>query len=111
MPDLPDSHKPHIVGISHHWPNDTWGKGRGGRRWQAKREWIFKRDKYQCQECKRNDIETYVELHGKYHGICDHIRPISLGGDDREANLETLCQSCSKKKTQAESRQGRGGWQ
>ncbi|MBB1308547.1 HNH endonuclease [Pseudoalteromonas sp. SR41-8] len=79
--------------------------GRGGRVWQRTREFIFHRDNFLCQICKAKGVLTSVELHGAYHGICDHIVPISQGGDDKIDNLQTICQSCDKEKTALESRQ------
>jgi len=87
----------------------TVGSGRGGRPWRRKREKIFERDGYLCQEHLRAGSVVVVTLHGRLSGICDHIVPLSEGGTDAERNLETLCQECSDIKTQAESLRGRGG--
>jgi len=78
--------------------------GRGGRVWQRTREYIFHRDNFLCQICKSKGVLTSVELHGPYHGVCDHIIPLSQGGDDKIENLQTICQSCDKEKTASESR-------
>ncbi|WP_165744281.1 HNH endonuclease [Pseudoalteromonas sp. Z9A6] len=78
--------------------------GRGGRVWQRTREFIFHRDNFLCQICKSKGILISVELHGAYHGICDHMVPISQGGDDKLDNLQTICQTCDKNKTALESR-------
>lgn len=83
--------------------------GRGGRPWRRKREQIFERDGYLCQECLRQGIVTIVTLHGSKAGICDHIIPTAEGGSDADANLQTLCQPCSDAKTQLEAQKGRGG--
>ena len=48
---------------------------------------IFKRDNFTCQLCGSQEL---LEL--------DHIIPISKGGEDKEDNYQTLCQSCNRKK-------------
>lgn len=81
--------------------------GRGGRPWERKRKAVFERDSYLCQECLRNDIYTYVSLHGVDAGICDHIMPIEEGGSDELENLQTLCKPHDNVKTRNESERGR----
>ncbi|WP_416234625.1 HNH endonuclease [Methylophaga sp. OBS4] len=83
--------------------------GRGGRPWQRKRKAVFERDNYRCQECLKIGKLTFVNLHGRNAGICDHIIPLSAGGTDDDANLQTICPACDKAKTHAESLAGRGG--
>ncbi len=83
--------------------------GRGGRPWRRLRKRIFERDGYCCQVCYQAGRVTVVTLHGSLTGICDHIKPKAEGGTDAESNLQTLCQSCSDAKTQAEAQRGRGG--
>jgi 5-methylcytosine-specific restriction protein A len=42
----------------------------------------------------------------------DHIRPLSLGGEEAEGNLQGLCRACHETKTVAEAavrRLARGG--
>ena len=52
---------------------------------------IFERDGYICKYCgKKFDIK---DLH------IDHIRPVSLGGDNRETNLATSCFRCNIEKS------------
>ncbi len=82
--------------------------GRGGSKWGKLRKRIFERDLYLCQLCRHNGVVAAVELHGPLHGVCDHVVPIAEGGSDDESNLQTLCQSCDKVKTQSESIRGRG---
>ncbi len=84
--------------------NKTKQSGRGGRKWQRIREFIFTRDRFLCQICLSTGIYTSVELHGPNHGVCDHIIAKAHGGSDDVENLQTICQSCDKKKTQEESR-------
>ena len=75
-----------------------------GSEWEKIRKVILSRDKGLCQSCLKQ---------GKYRParIVDHIVPKFEGGTDHESNLQSLCQSCSDAKTQAEAqraRQGRG---
>ena len=74
-----------------------------------KRERIFRRDKFLCQEHLRNGILVSVALHGKNAGICDHIVPIAEGGTEEDSNLQTLCKACDKLKTQKESKKAQYG--
>ncbi|MEX1669131.1 HNH endonuclease [Zhongshania guokunii] len=83
--------------------------GRGGSKWRSKRQRIFERDNYLCQiHLERGELEP-VALHGARHGVCDHIIPIAEGGTESDSNLQTICQSCDKAKTNAEAQRGRGG--
>jgi len=105
MPVRPETHKPRRAQTKSHGQElSSWGKARGGRPWQRKRERVFKRDKYLCQICLQAGIINPVDLHGPNHGVCDHIKPKSRGGDDSESNLQTICQRCDKVKTGKESR-------
>ncbi|GAH19961.1 unnamed protein product, partial [marine sediment metagenome] len=78
---------------------------------------IFERDDYTCQnkDCgyKWEAFDETKENWGEHqdkHGFtvgdrlnCDHITPICLGGAEfDEANLQTLCVECHKKKTKGE---------
>lgn len=83
--------------------------GRGGSKWRSRRKRIFERDNYLCQiHLEREELEP-VTLHGSRHGVCDHIIPTAEGGTDDDSNLQTICQSCDKEKTNAESQRGRVG--
>ncbi|OAR25604.1 hypothetical protein A8W25_08450 [Streptomyces sp. ERV7] len=33
----------------------------------------------------------------------DHMRPLSLGGEDRESNVQVLCHGCHQLKTEADA--------
>ena len=82
--------------------------GRGGRPWRRKRERIFERDSFLCQiHLRRGDLVA-VELSGDNAGVCDHIISIADGGSDDDENLQTICKSCDRLKTAAESRKARG---
>lgn len=83
--------------------------GRGGRPWQRLRKQVFERDGYLCQiHLSRGEV-VVVTLHGALAGVCDHITPLAEGGTNNEKNLQTICQSCDREKTQSESLRGRGG--
>lgn len=83
----------------------SWGKYQQQRgksiynssKWKKTREAIMKRDLGLCQECKREGrIKSGTE--------CDHIKPVSAGGDTWSySNLEMLCKECHKAKTARES--------
>jgi len=53
-----------------------------------KRFLVFKRNRYQCQICKRYGGDLVV----------DHIVPLFHGGSDRLDNLQTLCKACNEGK-------------
>ena len=61
------------------------------------REFIFKRDGYLCLSCGSS---AKLEI--------DHIIPISIGGENKISNLQTLCKSCncSKKNNYKDYRNG-----
>lgn len=75
-------------------PKNNWGQGRGGRPWRRLKQKIHTRDEWTCCSCGRVTME--LEL--------DHIVNVAQGGTDDEANLQSLCVPCHKKKTQMESR-------
>jgi hypothetical protein len=56
--------------------------------WYGIRTAIFERDNYTCQQC------------GQHGGPleCDHIFPVSRGGLSIDANLQTLCRPCNRRK-------------
>ena len=107
MPLRPGTHKPFKPATPRLETPTRWGQGRGGRQWRNTRERVFRRDKFLCQIHLRRGELRPVSLHGKDHGVCDHIVPLSQGGDDSEHNLQTICQACDKAKT---GRESRGGW-
>ncbi|AWY20093.1 HNH endonuclease [Moraxella bovis] len=77
-------------------PKKNWGQGRGGRAWRRLRDEILARDSYTCQCCGR--VGGRLEL--------DHIVNVAQGGTNDKSNLQILCHSCHKTKTQSESRAG-----
>lgn len=81
------------------WRNYQPGKTRQergyGRPWEIKRARIMKRDKYLCQNCRRDGIATKASS-------VDHIIPKAHGGTDDDFYLESLCWSCHRKKTATE---------
>lgn len=57
--------------------------------WDRRREVVYRRDKYQCQNCgRRGSSRGNAELHAH------HIVPKSKGGSHNPSNLVTLCQQC-----------------
>jgi 5-methylcytosine-specific restriction endonuclease McrA len=67
----------------------------------ARRQQVFERDSYRCQECGwaqgdpvpvRGGIPLFRMLE------IDHIYPWSLGGTNALANLRVLCSSCNARK-------------
>ena len=64
--------------------------------WSSFRYNILLRDDYTCAECGRR-APDYMEV--------DHMLPLALGGACYdEANLQTLCGVCHKKKTRKDAR-------
>ena len=60
----------------------------------ALREYIKRRDHYTCQICGDNIYENpdiILEI--------DHIIPVSKGGETVEYNLQTLCRTCNRRKS------------
>jgi 5-methylcytosine-specific restriction enzyme A len=55
------------------------------------RNYVFQRDKYQCQSCGKISQETHLSI--------DHIIPLSRGGKNDISNLQTLCLTCNQQKT------------
>ena len=64
-----------------------------GYAWQKLRQTIFERDGYLCQVCKRaGRITPATEI--------DHIKNKASGGTDESDNLQAICKTCHKIKTQ-----------
>ena len=60
--------------------------------WSDVRRKAFERDNYKCIKCGRKGNTTNL--------IGDHIKPISLGGEEFNINnVQTLCWECDKIKT------------
>ncbi|MCC5634322.1 HNH endonuclease [Nostoc sp. CHAB 5844] len=55
------------------------------------RQYVFQRDKYQCQSCGKTSVETHLTI--------DHIIPLALGGQNDISNLHTLCLTCNQEKS------------
>ena len=55
------------------------------------RNYVFQRDKFQCQSCGKISAQTKLSI--------DHIIPLSRGGTNDISNLQTLCLTCNKRKT------------
>lgn len=52
---------------------------------------IYERDGYKCQICGKGKDQDFLEI--------DHIKPISKGGKSTYDNLQTLCRTCNKNKS------------
>ena len=57
---------------------------------RSKREYVFNRDRGQCQHCG-------ARLSGKW--FCDHIMELQYGGSNDVNNLQALCPACHGRKT------------
>lgn len=56
---------------------------------------VFKRDNHTCQYCGRSAPEVVLQV--------DHIEPLSLGGENKPANLVTACRDCNSGKGSSSS--------
>ncbi len=56
------------------------------------REFVFKRNNYQCQSCQKIDL-TAKKLQ------VDHIIPLAQGGTNEFSNFQTLCAKCNREKS------------
>lgn len=54
---------------------------------------ILERDNYTCRYCGKKFPESALDI--------DHIRPVCLGGDNRESNLAAACFTCNRHKKAA----------
>jgi len=53
----------------------------------ARRERIFRRDRYRCSYCGEQYLAAELTL--------DHVEPRQRGGDQSEGNLVTCCRACN----------------
>lgn len=66
--------------------------------WPTFRLKVFERDNYTCVSCKKKYV--FKPGYSDLPLVADHIRPISLGGEEWDLNnLQTLCVDCNKEKT------------
>lgn len=64
--------------------------------WSKLRSRILKRDEYLCQPCQRaGKLTTAKEV--------DHVLNIAAGGTDSPDNLQAICTTCHRAKTQQEA--------
>ena len=68
-----------------------------GHAWRVIRARILTRDRGLCQACL--SVGRYTQA-----TEVDHIKSKARGGLDDDDNLQALCKSCHKAKTQADSR-------
>ena len=65
--------------------------------WRRLVDYVWQRDEYECQECKRNGISKLLMKPSptpEYRGFVDHIVSRKSGGSDEVDNLELLCKRC-----------------
>ncbi|MDU4356990.1 MAG: HNH endonuclease signature motif containing protein [Phytobacter diazotrophicus] len=69
-----------------------------GSKWEIRRARILSRDNHLCQSClKEGRAVPAVTV--------DHIKPKAQGGTDDDANLQSLCWPCHRRKTATEKTQ------
>jgi len=56
--------------------------------WDKRRKKVYRRDRYECQNCGRGGESNNIELHAH------HIVPKSKGGTHKMSNLISLCKKC-----------------
>jgi 5-methylcytosine-specific restriction enzyme A len=102
-----DKHRHHAKSgkFADPWRGSRQSRGYGAG-WEAKRQETFARDNGLCQECLRMGI---IHAPTGRARICDHRIPKFEGGTDDSANLQTLCRTCSDRKTADEARRARRG--
>lgn len=67
--------------------------------WARLRGEIFERDDYTCQYCGERGVRLE----------CDHVIPVSLGGETCHENLVTACFPCNRSKRNRTPEEWRGG--
>jgi len=72
-----------------------------GTAWRKLRDRAMRRDKWLCQPCLREGRVTPAT-----EG--DHIEPKSKGGKDVLDNVQAICTSCHKAKTDKEAAEAQG---
>lgn len=81
---------------THGWKHRTSSNARGyGAQWQQLRQYILKRDEWQCVMCR---AAGRVQLARDV----DHILAKTQGGTDDADNLQSLCRECHRSKTARE---------
>lgn len=94
--DLPTLIKTNLAALSQSktvtvldWENfDRRNKRLSIQEWRLLRNKIFLRDDYTCQYCGERGKKLE----------CDHVIPVSKGGEHIEANLVTACFKCNRSK-------------
>lgn len=68
-----------------------------GNNWKDLSKQCKKRDNFICKKCGYNQ-----KLNSEFRYLhADHIMPLSRGGINNLSNLQTLCENCHQKKTNA----------
>lgn len=57
--------------------------------WQARRMEVFRRDNFTCRYCGARNKKLE----------CDHVHPLSRGGNSEIENLATACKDCNRSKS------------
>lgn len=73
-------------------PTDSLSRDGTDGAWSNRKSAVLWRDRYVCQYCKRNCIESGLVAE------VDHIIPRSRGGTDAWSNLVCACQACNQAK-------------
>lgn len=72
-----------------------------GAAWERARKRVLERDNGLCVPCRKaGRISTGTAV--------DHVTPKAEGGNDDEANLQTICDPCHDAKRAREALRGRG---
>jgi 5-methylcytosine-specific restriction endonuclease McrA len=74
-----------------------------GSAWDRQRALVLRRDAGICQHCMRATGAVHVGTE------VDHIVPKALGGTDDADNLQTICRTAHRAKTQAEAQASKPG--
>ena len=83
------------------WQHTKTASERGyGNDWKVLRQQALSRDNFLCQSCRTNGVYTPAT-------DVDHIKPKSQGGTNAMSNLQSLCKSCHREKSQQEAIEGR----
>jgi len=93
MPNAAPRHRVSTpIGVKQHQRPSPHARGYT-KRWQRLRR---------CYMAAHPSCEDPFDVHGQWSvpgEVVDHIRPLSQGGTNDEANLQTLCWSCHSRKT------------
>lgn len=72
------------------WSNSASTRRARGWNWSKIRKQVLKRDNYRCRVC------------GKLANEVDHTVPVAWGGSESLDNLQAMCSTCHRRKTEWE---------